>query len=186
MKFKIVFIVNIGNTLSKFFLKKKFYLIEDSKRFLVLILYKKKKSKIRFPKQLDKFYLNYKNTDDLNEKLFKIFKYQRKIFFINFSKNIFRNNFLNKFNKKIYNFHPSFLPEHSGLNSFDKAFKSDLKSGSTVFLIEKNKKIDTGKIILKKRYFINKRISKKKNWEKIVNIQCEHLNILINKLIKTK
>jgi folate-dependent phosphoribosylglycinamide formyltransferase PurN len=186
MNFKIVFIVNIGNTLSKFFQKKKFYLIKNSKRFLVLFLYQKEKSKIRFPKELGKLYLNYKNTDDLNEKLYKNFKYQKKIFFINFSKNIFRNKFLNKFNKKIYNFHPSFLPEHSGLNSFDKAFKSDLKSGNTVFVIEKNKKIDGGKIILKKRYFINKRISKKKNWDKIVNIQCEHLNILINKLIKTK
>jgi folate-dependent phosphoribosylglycinamide formyltransferase PurN len=186
MNFKIVFIVNNGKTLSEFFKIKKSYFIKNSKRFLVLFLYKKKKSKARFAKELDKLYLNYKDTDDLNEKLYQNFKYQKKIFFINFSINIFRNNFLNKFNKKIYNFHPSFLPEHPGLNSFDKAFKSDLKSGSTVFLIEKNKKIDCGKIILKKRYFINKQISKKRNWEKIVNIQCEHLNILINKLIKIK
>jgi len=146
MNFKIVFIVNNGKTLSEFFKIKKSYFIKNSKRFLVLFLYKKK-SKIRFTKELDKLYLNYKNTDDLNEKLYQNFKYQKDIFFINFSKNIFRNNFLNKFDKKIYNFHPSFLPEHPGLNSFDKAFETDLKSGNTVFLIEK--KI---KLIAKKKF----------------------------------
>jgi hypothetical protein len=43
MNFKIIFIVNNGKTLSEFFKIKKSYFIKNSKRFLVLFLYQKKK-----------------------------------------------------------------------------------------------------------------------------------------------
>ena len=66
---------------------------------------------------------------------------------------ILNKKFINKFNKKIINIHPSLLPKYKGLDTFKRALKNNEKlTGCTVHYV--NKKLDSGKIILKKKVFI--------------------------------
>ena len=62
---------------------------------------------------------------------------------------------INSFKKKIINIHPSLLPKFKGLNTFEKVLKNnERKTGCTVHYVDE--KIDNGKIILQKSFFINK------------------------------
>jgi len=67
---------------------------------------------------------------------------------------ILKKKFINKFNGKIINIHPSLLPKYKGLNTFVKVLKYKEKfTGCTVHYV--NDKLDSGKIILQKKVFIN-------------------------------
>jgi phosphoribosylglycinamide formyltransferase-1 len=66
---------------------------------------------------------------------------------------ILNKKFINRFNKKIINIHPSLLPKYKGLNTFKRVLNNKEKlTGCTVHYV--NKKLDSGKIILKKKIFI--------------------------------
>jgi phosphoribosylglycinamide formyltransferase-1 len=66
---------------------------------------------------------------------------------------ILNKNFINRFNKKIINIHPSLLPKYKGLDTFRKVLKNNEKlTGCTVHYV--NNRLDSGKIILKKKIFI--------------------------------
>tara|TARA_B100001029_G_C15010169_1_gene423735 strand:+ start:267 stop:824 length:558 start_codon:yes stop_codon:yes gene_type:complete len=68
---------------------------------------------------------------------------------------ILPKDFIQKFNGKIINIHPSLLPKFKGLNTFSKAIKAKEKfTGCTVHYV--NEKLDSGKIILKKKVIIDK------------------------------
>jgi phosphoribosylglycinamide formyltransferase-1 len=68
---------------------------------------------------------------------------------------ILNKRFINRFKKKIINIHPSLLPKYKGLNTFQRALKNNDKfTGCTVHYV--NNKLDSGKIILKKRINIEK------------------------------
>ena len=61
--------------------------------------------------------------------------------------------FINRFDKKIVNVHPSLLPKYKGLNTFRRALKNNEKlTGCTMHYVNKN--LDSGKIILKKKVVI--------------------------------
>ena len=61
--------------------------------------------------------------------------------------------FINRFKKKIINIHPSLLPKYKGLNTFQRVLKNNDKlTGCTVHYV--NSKLDSGKIILKKKIVI--------------------------------
>ena len=63
--------------------------------------------------------------------------------------------FIKKYKKKIINIHPSLLPKFKGLNTFEKVLKNnERKTGCTVHYVDE--KIDNGRIILQKSFFINK------------------------------
>ena len=67
---------------------------------------------------------------------------------------ILKKNFLNKFNGKIINIHPSLLPKHKGLDAYKKVLESKEKiTGCTVHYV--NEKLDSGKKILQKKVFIS-------------------------------
>ena len=67
---------------------------------------------------------------------------------------IISRNFIKQFRKEIINIHPSLLPKFKGLNTFSKILKSkEKKTGCTVHYV--NEKLDGGKIIFKKEFFIN-------------------------------
>ena len=69
---------------------------------------------------------------------------------------IISKNFINQFKKDIINIHPSLLPKYKGLNTFSKVIKNrEVKSGCTVHFV--NEKLDSGKIISQKIFFINKK-----------------------------
>ena len=63
---------------------------------------------------------------------------------------ILSKSFIQKFNGKILNIHPSLLPKYKGLNTHARALKNNDKySGCTVHLV--NSKLDSGKIILQRK-----------------------------------
>ena len=67
---------------------------------------------------------------------------------------ILPKDFIQKFNGKIINIHPSLLPKFKGLNTFSKAIKSKEKfTGCTVHYVDE--KLDSGKIIIKRKIPIN-------------------------------
>lgn len=126
------------------------------------------------------FCLNFKNKKEFSDQLLKIFKQEKNSYFLNMANFIFVNPFLKSFKKKIINFHPSYLPEHKGLNAFEKAYYSDLKSGASVHFV--NEKIDGGKIILRKRYLIQRNQSFRFNRNKIFEIQFEQFKNIVKKI----
>ena len=66
---------------------------------------------------------------------------------------ILSNNFIKIFGYKIVNIHPSLLPKFKGTNTYKRVLESKEKySGCTVHFV--TSKLDSGKIIFKKRVFI--------------------------------
>ena len=73
---------------------------------------------------------------------------------------IISDKIVNKFENKIINIHPSLLPKFKGLNTFEKALKNkEKKAGCTVHYV--NNKMDDGHIILKKKFYLDKKDSVK-------------------------
>lgn len=73
--------------------------------------------------------------------------------------NILPKKFIKGFNGKIINIHPSLLPKYKGLDTFSRVLKFKEKStGCTVHYV--NEKLDSGKIILKKKIFISSKDNK--------------------------
>ena len=68
---------------------------------------------------------------------------------------ILSKSFIKRFKGKILNIHPSLLPKHKGLNTHQRAIRSNEKfSGCTVHYV--TPKLDSGEIILQKKVIIKK------------------------------
>lgn len=66
---------------------------------------------------------------------------------------IISKKFINEFDKTIINIHPSLLPKFKGLNTFKRVLKNkEKKSGCTVHYV--NEKLDNGRVIVQKSFFI--------------------------------
>ena len=75
--------------------------------------------------------------------------------------------FINSFNGKIINIHPSLLPKYKGLNTHRRVInKKERYSGCTVHYV--NHKVDSGKIIMQKKVKINKKDTVKTLSKKIL------------------
>jgi Folate-dependent phosphoribosylglycinamide formyltransferase PurN len=82
---------------------------------------------------------------------------------------IISKNFLNRYRKKIINIHPSLLPKYKGLNTYERVIKNnEKKTGCTVHFV--NEKLDSGKLIVQKSFFI-----KKKDKSNILKIKTQKL-----------
>ena len=69
---------------------------------------------------------------------------------------ILSKRFVRLFGKTIINIHPSLLPKFKGLNTYERVLKNkERKTGCTVHFV--NEKLDAGKIILKKFFYINEK-----------------------------
>jgi len=80
---------------------------------------------------------------------------------------ILSKDFINNFNGKILNIHPSLLPKFKGLNTHERAIRSKEKfSGCTVHFV--NSKLDSGEIILQDKVRINKNETPKTLAKKIL------------------
>ena len=83
---------------------------------------------------------------------------------------ILSNSFIEKFNRKIINIHPSLLPKYKGLNTHYKAIQNkDKYSGATVHIV--NEKLDSGEIIMQKKVKILKKDSEKSLEKKVLKIE---------------
>ena len=68
---------------------------------------------------------------------------------------IISKKFIKNYGKKIINIHPSLLPKFKGLNTFERILKEkEKKGGCTVHYV--NEKLDSGKIIIQKSFFVDK------------------------------
>ena len=80
---------------------------------------------------------------------------------------ILSKTFINNFDGKILNIHPSLLPKFKGLNTHERVIKNKEKySGCTVHFV--NSKLDSGKIILQDKVRINKNETPKTLAKKIL------------------
>tara|TARA_B100000212_G_scaffold189093_1_gene142573 strand:+ start:95 stop:655 length:561 start_codon:yes stop_codon:yes gene_type:complete len=67
---------------------------------------------------------------------------------------ILSKSFIRAINLKILNIHPSLLPKFKGLNTYERIKKNkEKKTGCTVHFV--NEKLDSGKIILRKYFYIS-------------------------------
>ena len=85
---------------------------------------------------------------------------------------ILTKRFIQKFEGKILNIHPSLLPKYKGLNTHERVINSKEKfSGCTVHLV--NSKLDGGKIIIQKKIKVFKGDTPKKLAKRI--LKQEHI-----------
>ena len=92
--------------------------------------------------------------------------------------------FLNFFKNKIINIHPSLLPKYKGLNTHQRALKAKEKfSGCTIHFV--NKKLDSGKIIAKKKVRILKKDSLKKLEKRVLKEENKLYPLVLEKLIRS-
>ena len=115
-----------------------------------------------FAKKVGIPYLVYKNNklSDEFKILNKIKQHKISIICLAGFMRILSSNFINVFGKKIINIHPSLLPKFKGLNTFQRVLQNkEKKTGCTVHFV--NNKLDSGKIILKKFFYIESSDNKK-------------------------
>tara|TARA_B100001250_G_scaffold220486_1_gene189152 strand:+ start:543 stop:1118 length:576 start_codon:yes stop_codon:yes gene_type:complete len=95
---------------------------------------------------------------------------------------ILSKSFIKQFNKPILNIHPSLLPKYKGLNTHKKVIKNKEKfSGATVHLV--SEKLDSGKVILKKKIKVSKYDNEKTLEKKVLKIEHTLYPQAIKKLL---
>ena len=128
--------------------------------------------------------LNYAKKFNIKKKIFKFSKLKKEddgivvflkknriklICLAGFMK-VLSKNFINKFNGKIINIHPSLLPKYKGLNTHQRAIENkDKYSGCTVHFV--NSKLDSGKIILQKKVKIYNKETSRSLAKKVLKIE---------------
>ena len=99
--------------------------------------------------------INTKKRNFENAILTEIKKYKISIICLAGYMKVISKRFLKDYGKKIINIHPSLLPKFKGLNTFERILKNDeKKTGCTVHYV--NEKLDNGKNIVQKSFFISK------------------------------
>ena len=149
-----VFISGTGSNLKNLI---KFSQIKKTPISIDLIISNTNKAKgLKYADQFNikKKIFNFQNIENTEKNILILIK-REKINFIclaGFMK-ILSNNFINKFNGKIINIHPSLLPKYKGLNTHQRAIsKKDKFAGCTVHHV--TARLDSGKIIMQKKVAI--------------------------------
>ena len=151
-----VFISGIGTNLKNLI---KFSLKKNSPISIELVISNKKKAiglKYANKQKIERKIINFIRPKKAEKKILSLLN-KRKIKFIclaGFMK-ILSIDFLKKFNGKVIDIHPSLLPKYKGLDTHKRVLENNEKfSGCTVHYV--TTKLDSGKIILKKKVKINK------------------------------
>ena len=96
---------------------------------------------------------------------------------------ILSKKFIRSFSKSIVNIHPSLLPKFKGLNTFEKVLiKKEKKTGCTVHFV--NERLDSGKIILKKFFYIDEKDNIASLKKKTQNLEYNAFSEAVIKIIK--
>ena len=168
-----VFISGTGSNLKNLI---KFSLIKNSPIHINFVISNNPNAKgLNFARKNNIKYkiFNFKNENkDENQILFNLKKKKINLICLAGFMKILSRNFIKKFKGKILNIHPSLLPKYKGLNTHKRAIKNKEKfSGCTVHYV--NSRLDSGKIILKKKVKISKNETPKSLSKKI--LKQEHL-----------
>jgi len=101
------------------------------------------------------FIINTKKRNFENKVLNLIKRYNISLICLAGYMKIISKRFINSYKKKIINIHPSLLPKYKGLNTYEKVIQNkEKKTGCTVHFV--NEKLDSGKLIVQKSFFIDK------------------------------
>ena len=158
LKYNIaVFISGRGSNLKSiinYSLKKK-----SSYRVKIVISNKKKAKGLIIAKKrgVDNYFIDFTNSKKLGKTVLNILKKNniKLICLAGFMK-LLPAYFIELFNGKIINIHPSLLPKYKGLNTHKRALENNERfSGCTIHYV--NSKLDSGKIILQKKVKISKK-----------------------------
>ena len=102
------------------------------------------------------FILNKNQSLSENKTLVKLKTHKINLILLAGYMRILSKRFVRLFGKTIINIHPSLLPKFKGLNTYERVLKNkERKTGCTVHFV--NEKLDAGKIILKKFFYINEK-----------------------------
>mgnify|MGYP001487180878 CR=1 FL=1 len=83
---------------------------------------------------------------------------------------IISKKFIKKFGKKIVNIHPSLLPKFKGLNTYSRVLQHKERiTGCTVHYV--SEKLDSGKIIVQKSFYINSNDNEETLKQKTQNLE---------------
>ena len=92
--------------------------------------------------------------------------------------------FLNFFKNKVINIHPSLLPKYKGLHTHNRALKAKEKfSGCTIHYV--SNKLDSGKIIAKKKVKIFKKDTLKKLEKRVLTEENKLYPLVVERLIRS-
>ena len=168
-----VFISGAGSNLKNLI---KFSLKKRSPIEIKLVISDNSKAKgLVYPKKykIDYKIYNFKRKYTAENNIIKVLKKKKiKLICLAGFMKILTKRFIQKFNGKILNIHPSLLPNYKGLNTHYRAIKNNEKfSGCTIHYV--NAKLDSGKIILQKKVRIKKNDSPKTLAKKI--LKQEHI-----------
>ena len=104
--------------------------------------------------------INTKMRNFENQIFFSLKRYKISIICLAGYMKIISKNFIKNYKKKIINIHPSLLPKFKGLNTFSRVLNNkEVKTGCTVHYV--NEKLDGGKIISQKSFYIEKNQNEK-------------------------
>ena len=105
--------------------------------------------------------INTKTRSYENKILQNLRKYKISIIRLAGFMKILSKKFLSDFKNEVLNIHPSLLPKFKGLNTYFRIIKNkEKKTGCTVHLV--NEKLDGGRIIVQKSFFISENDNEKK------------------------
>ncbi len=150
-----VFISGKGTNLNKLILNSNTYNFPIKIRLVVSN--NKNAEGLRLAKKFSIPYIIYSSNQTLSENktLIELKKYNINLILLAGYMKILTKKFIRSFRKPILNIHPSLLPKYKGLNTFEKVLKKkEKKTGCTVHFV--TEKLDDGKIILKKFFYIDK------------------------------
>ena len=101
------------------------------------------------------YIVNTKKRNYDYELLKEIKKYKISLICLAGYMKIIPDRFIKNFRKKIINVHPSLLPKYKGLKTYERVIKNkDIVTGCTIHYVSKN--LDSGQIILQKKFFVKK------------------------------
>ena len=151
-----VFISGKGTNLRKLILNSNSYNFPI--KIKLIICNNGKAAGLKFAKKWSIPYFIFNNTQTISEKkiLIKLKNHKINLILLAGYMKILSKKFIRSFGKSIINIHPSLLPKFKGLNTFEKVLKKkEKKTGCTVHYV--TEKLDSGKIILKKFFYISKK-----------------------------
>ena len=149
-----VFISGKGSNLKRLILNSNNYNFPI--KIKLIICSNKNAEGLKFAKKWSIPYLIFDNNQNLleNKILIKLKVYKINLILLAGYMKILSKRFIRSYGKPIINIHPSLLPKFKGLNTFERVLKKkEKKTGCTVHFV--NEKLDAGKIILKKSFYIN-------------------------------
>ncbi len=185
LKYNIaVFISGRGSNLKSiinYSLKKK-----SSYRVKIVISNKKKAKGLIIAKKrgVDNYFIDFTNSKKLGKTVLNILKKNniKLICLAGFMK-LLPAYFIELFNGKIINIHPSLLPKYKGLKTHKRVLSNNEKfTGCTVHYV--NKFLDSGKIIFQKKIRITKNDTERSIEKKVLKIEHKIYPAAIKKFLK--